>query len=649
MNMKIGKFYLPNKSSIIIVCIVFSISSIYFISDGRIEETEVFKPTWDAMISDRKVALEILPNYVPFPENATTWADYAEKCYEDLLTFDESWFIEPSTGIKGFRPYVKGADGWGGEDWTREITELMAEMDVLWPMYRYLELHPNSTRQTMIEEFIQELPKYYSVTYEQSTNRPGENKHDSWYYMENSVLKYGHLYLISNISVLEDPYFGSLGSGIEMAHNFDYQFPQFVNLQKNAASGYNTVNYCTAGLLAYSLITAYELTNNTSYLFEAENALNSLRNVNPPHMTLYEPQELAAAVAAAAKLTQYMDIVPYTDFAQLALDFFYAQEQMLYYDNGQTMLLNFGPISSTWLPQTWRDGLHSPYYNPTEYGGINAPAFKESVESVMFWNDFLRYMYFSPDINMKVPLRVLNLNRINNFYHFSPNIPDEQERDYGPNTLQYIPYEDIDYYALRDWENESVRYKTGYNGKEIYGAGETLWSYMMFEALGESQDRNSLLLNLNVFDQNLTKPENRAYIAWNPYNETKTLNFTLKHLDDPYNVYINGTPIMDDGSIQEFLPGNILQLTFPSEGTAYITLNNNIPPPPSEPLPRPTTTTTTTITTSSITTTTSTTTTEPNNTSTSTTSTSTASTPFVEITFILMALVFIKTLRVKEE
>jgi hypothetical protein len=82
------------------------------------------------------------------------------------------------------------------------------------------------------------------------------------------------------------------------------------------------------------------------------------------------------------------------------------------------------------------------------------------------------------------PLKILNLNRIKNFYFFSPNIPDQYERSYGPVTLQYIPYEDIDYHDVRwDKEDESQRYKAGYNGKEIYGAGETLWNYLMFEFL----------------------------------------------------------------------------------------------------------------------------------------------------------------------
>ena len=108
-------------------------------------------PSWEKVIADRKAALATLPGHAEFPEGAMTWADYAERCFEELLTFDDCWFTEPSTGIKGFRPYVKGTDGWVGADRTREITELMAEMDVLWPMYRYLQLHPDSKRQAMVD------------------------------------------------------------------------------------------------------------------------------------------------------------------------------------------------------------------------------------------------------------------------------------------------------------------------------------------------------------------------------------------------------------------------------------------------------------------------------------------------------------------
>jgi hypothetical protein len=240
---------------------------------------------------------------------------------------------------------------------------------------------------------------------------------------------------------------------------------------------------------------------------------------------------------------------------------------MIYYDGGQIDLPGFRKQRSDWLPQTWRDGLHSPYYNPVESGGINAPAFKEDFEAVLFWTDYLRYLYGTPGFDPTEPLKVLNLNRIKNFYFFSPNIPDEWERDFGPTSLQYIPYEDIDYYAVREYEDSSVREKAGYNGKQIYGAGETLWAYLAFESLGQAVDPNALILNLNLFDKTYPPaPEDRVFIVFNPYPEERTLAFTLLHLTQPYTIHADGEMVGD------FEQGDAFEITLPALGSALIIL-----------------------------------------------------------------------------
>ena len=285
-------------------------------------------------------------------------------------------------------------------------------------------------------------------------------------------------------------------------------------------------------------------------------------------VTMESEHSMITAAAAAAQMTRYAaEIDSATDFADLAAHYFYAQTWMVYYDGGQSDLPGFRLQRSDWLPKTWRDGLHAPYYNPVEFGGINAPAFKESFEAVLFWVDYLRYLHGTPGLDPVAPLKVLNLTRIKNFYHFSPNIPDEWERDFGPASLQYIPYEDIDYYAVRDYEDYSVRKKAGYNGKQIYGAGETLWAYLAFEALGDAADRNSMILNLNLFDQAYPPaPEDLTYIVFNPYPDEKTLAFTLLHLVEPYSLSADGQEHGD------FEPGDSFEITLPALGSALITL-----------------------------------------------------------------------------
>lgn len=527
--------------------------------------------SWSAMITRQQANLAMLPGLGAFPDHATTWADYAARTFEELLIEDLCWFHEPNTGIMGFRPYVKGTDQWGGADRTREITELMSTMDVLWPMYRYLQLHPNRERQNLVDAFIDELPKYYNPEIRQAPNRPSDVRHDSWYFMENAVLKTGHLYQISEINALDGPYFGSLESALDMAHNFDYLFPQFISLEKDAAAGYNTLNHSTAGLLAYSLIHAYQITGQTRYLVEAENALLAMRRVEDPFFLLYEPQELAAATAAAAHMHHYArEIGSETDFVALANGFFYVQARMIYYNEGQIDLPGFQPQLSQWLPDSWRDGLHVPYYNPVEKGGINAPAFKENVEAVMFWADYVRLMRGAPGFDPTTVLKILNLNRIKNFYFFSPNIPNQWEREYGPGSLQYIPYEDVDYYAVRDHEDESTRFLAGYNGKEIYGAGEVLWSYLLFEALGEAEDHNALIVNLNLFDPSY--PPNaggRVYLVFNPYPEARSLAFRLHNLAEPITVLADGL------QLQTVDADGWFTVDLPAEGYRYITVSGD--------------------------------------------------------------------------
>ncbi|MHA2139496.1 MAG: hypothetical protein ACW98G_16545 [Candidatus Hodarchaeales archaeon] len=553
-----------------VLSILFSpITQIVISQSESIDEANIYID-WDSMIKSRKTAINTLPAYTEFPEHATNWTDYTQKSIDDLLTFDECW-INLSGGNIGFRPYVKGADGWGGEDWTRESSELIATVDVIWPLLRYLELHPNSTQQSLVDEFINSFPLYYSDFYEQATNGPGETSHDSWYFLENSVLKWGQIFLMSQSSILNESYYGSLGSAIEMAHNFNYLFPQFVSVETKQQTRNDNINYGTSGLLAFSLIDAYELTGDTTYLLEAKTALESMRAVKEPYKLMYEPQEIAAAVAAASRLLQYLDLLDSTtDFAQLAIDFFYVEEQVLYYDNGQIdWSFGFNPQPSPWLPSDWRDGMHSPYANPKEVntGGINAPAYKENIEAILFWTSFIKDLYFRPGFKAIEPLKILNLNRIKNFYFFSPSIPDVYERDYGPITLQYVPYEDIDYHATRGHYDPDPL-KAGYNGKEIYGAGETLWNYLMFEALGEAIDKNSLIINLNTIDQSfLPAPEDRVYVIFNPYGQQKTLEFILKHLSEQYNVYVNGTL---NGQYQ---PGESFTAVLPPLGSAYITLS----------------------------------------------------------------------------
>jgi len=77
--------------------------------------------------------------------------------------------------------------------------------------------------------------------------------------------------------------------------------------------------------------------------------------------------------------------------------------------------------------------------------------------------------------------------------------------------------------------------ETGYVGKEIYGAGETLWLYLMFEALARTEDREVMVLNLDCLDPNAIgryPPENRTFVLYNPTTGERKTSLVIPYLGE---------------------------------------------------------------------------------------------------------------------
>lgn len=71
---------------------------------------------------------------------------------------------------------------------------------------------------------------------------------------------------------------------------------------------------------------------------------------------------------------------------------------------------------------------------------------------------------------------------------------------------------------------------TGNVGQEIYGAGESIWMYLMCEALGKADDRELMLVNLDLLDAVHTKefpPRKLNFILYNPTPVVRSTNSTI--------------------------------------------------------------------------------------------------------------------------
>jgi hypothetical protein len=129
------------------------------------------------------------------------------------------------------------------------------------------------------------------------------------------------------------------------------------------------------------------------------------------------------------------------------------------------------------------------------------PAFKENVEAILPWTGIFKRGNVWEGL-----LRFMDQQRRNNFYFF------ENCSDGGKNApMSSIPYENLGTLELGG--------QTGNVGKEIYGSGESLWMYLMFEALGSVSDRELMLVNLDLldaFDQKQFPPRELNFILYNP-------------------------------------------------------------------------------------------------------------------------------------
>jgi hypothetical protein len=126
-------------------------------------------------------------------------------------------------------------------------------------------------------------------------------------------------------------------------------------------------------------------------------------------------------------------------------------------------------------------------------------------------------------------LKFLNLVRINTFNFFSNVLPEELI--YPPRRetpCPYIPFEDLEMLETPHHFSSSQKPSpkgtwTGTLGREIYGAGEIIYLYLMFESLAESTNASIMVLNLDLFDYSLMDkfpPTKLNFIIYNPLFES---------------------------------------------------------------------------------------------------------------------------------
>jgi len=425
--------------------------------------------------------LPLFEEKLTWPDCATSWKEFATGTVEDLQ--DKSAAQIEAKGYTGLRAYVKASSQLWND--SPDNFELMTVADVLWPSLLYLQLHPSPGFEHECNDLLADLPAFYhSDTHSISNDfkRNPEERADSWYPFENSLIKYPAIGSLAGSKEVIDHFLDAFQTAQKLAHQYNYLFPIYYQVATLRAEGAGT-NYAIGGLYAWAAILANRLTGETQYLEEARRAVHVLYTV-PAERLFHEPQELAYGALAAAELGMTEE-AKYLLYEQLRMFYWYSDPSQKSHDIR-------GMVQAA--------------------ASILYPAFKENVEAILPWTGVMKR-----GIVFEALLRFMDQQRRNNFYFFEDC---SGKRKRGPSA--FIPFENLGTLELAG--------TTGNVGKEIYGAGESMWMYLMFEALGRVCDRELTLLNLDLLDTVRAgefPPQRLNFILYNPTAITRSASIEI--------------------------------------------------------------------------------------------------------------------------
>lgn len=414
--------------------------------------------------------LPLFEGKLSWPPCASTWKAFAAGTVRDLQDKDKT--SAESDGHAGLLAYVKDSS----KIWKQPANdfELMTLADVLWPALLYLRLHPSRDFERECNDLLADLPTFYHADTRSMSNNfksgPDERA-DSWYPFENGLVKYPMIGSLAGSRELTDHFLDAFQATQKMAEQYNYLFPIYYQVATLKAEGAGT-NYAIGGLYAWAAILANRLTGEQRYLDEARRAIRVLYTVSADRL-FHEPQELAYGALAAAELGM-PDEARYLLYEELRMFYWYS-------DPSQKSHSVRGMVQAA--------------------ASILYPAFKENVEAILPWTGIMKR-----GVVFEGLLQFMDQQRRNNFYFFQDCSGRGQR-----SAMAFIPYENLGTLELGG--------QTGNVGKEIYGAGESLWMYLMFEALGQVSDRELMLVNLDLLDATQASQfpsRTRNFILYNP-------------------------------------------------------------------------------------------------------------------------------------
>lgn len=458
-----------------------------------------------ALVELMDECLQLVPAETRWPDRATDWTDFTERCTKDLMdpqcwnaneTYDD--FI--LNYVNGYSPAWQEA--FESKHLTIDFTKspcIDSAVFIGYPLAVVDALKPDGPYSPLLERILAFTRTYiqHKMDDEQERKSSGNEVYregivGTWQfvYILEQIWQIGHLkgerLLLDYVQSELDEVLIPLSRGV------NYLYPLSFDMKTLRKHG-NGDAYMVAGIYASFMVDLHKATGKPLYLEEAARALKPLLHL-PVNSLSQEVFMFGLGIQAASELYKLTGDTAYNEI----YDYLVAQNlRMMYWFNDETK-------------EEYRS--YNTFAMFQACSPIIYPAFFENIECLARIASTLDTHDASTGL-----LRVFNHARKNNLYLFPQCLPENR---HGSN-LMYVPFENLG--VLEDE-------KTGWIGQEIYGCGQVYQAYLMWEAFGKSSDRDMLALNLDnykIADLGGIRELDLHFIVYNPEGDRRTFDLAL--------------------------------------------------------------------------------------------------------------------------
>jgi hypothetical protein len=415
----------------------------------------------------------LMPALEPAASPPLRWDRMARGTLDDLRRDAACW--HQIRGVGGHPAYARDR----ARERQHDSLELMTQLDVAWPLAAWSVLGAEDEAAASAGEHLARLRPMLDLFHRpeidfvsNSWPRPDTDGSaevvDSWYPFWNALVKLPCLARVSADAKLRAMADDALRGATRLAHRCGYNFPLFYDAERLQAVG-SATNFGVAGFYACGhLLAAPE----GEHVAEAARALRAM-HAQRLEQLYHEPHQLSFAALAAAELAARRPEEA-AEWRGVARDFVNAQLRLNY-----------------WTADPYARSLGVDNRGMTQAcASILYPAFKENVETVLPYPALAAAL---PELAPRL-LPWVDLQRCHDRFFFDEHLPPDLRS--GDGSGGHIPY-----------ENLSLLEQTGTFGalgKELYGAGEVVWLYLLTEARAIGVDRagrvdpSALVLDLDA-------------------------------------------------------------------------------------------------------------------------------------------------------